>query len=164
VLRENPTFENHPLPDLGLRWWGRFVDGVVIGLPLSLIARIAIHDPVARVPSVIVALLIYDGLCVSIWGQTLGKRVARTRVVPVRPGALRPSVAQAFVRAAMLALPSLLFLLPRPAGGIFFLVGWAFIVFPMLRQRQRRGSPDLLARTIVVDARTYPEAVPDATP
>jgi hypothetical protein len=33
----------------------------------------------------------------------------------------------------------------------------------MLRQRQRRGSPDLLARTIVVDARTYPEAVPDAT-
>jgi uncharacterized RDD family membrane protein YckC len=104
-----------------------------------------------------------DGLCVSIWGQTLGKRAARTRVVPVRPGALRPSLAPAFVRAAMLALSSLLFLLPRPAGGTLFHVGWAFIVFPMLRQRQRRGSPDLLAGTIVVDARTYREAVPDAT-
>ena len=160
-VSERLTFEDHPLPDLGSRWWGRFVDGIVIGLPLSLIVLTALHGLVARLLLVVPALLIYEGVCVSIWGQTAGKRIARTRVVPVRFGNPRPGPAQAFFRTAVVGVPSLLLVLPRPAGILFYDLAFAVIWLPILRQRQRRGLPDLLAGTIVVDARTYRQSVPD---
>jgi len=92
----------------------------------------------------------YEGLCLTRWGRTLGKRAVGTRVVPFRSARPLPSPVQAFVRAAVNASPvAVLFLVRRPSVWTIDLVSAAIWV-PILVQRQRRSLPDLLAGTIVV--------------
>lgn len=89
----------------------------------------------------------------ALWGQTIGKRVAGTRVISYRSAPLVPSPAQAFTRAAVFASPSLFILLSLPSGAILDQLAFAAIWISILGQRNRRGFTDLVAGTIVVDNR-----------
>jgi uncharacterized RDD family membrane protein YckC len=135
-------------PTFGQRFGGRFLDSMImiaIGLPLALtlnrVAAISIGFAIAAV---------YEILGVAIWGQTVGKRVAGTRVVSAVSGDLLP--AQAVMRFA--AYGGLAFI-PTALGIPFVGQLWALVVvLPILRPPLHRGLHDLAARTIVIPTRT----------
>jgi uncharacterized RDD family membrane protein YckC len=148
-VTERRTFQGHFLPDLGARWWGRFVDGILF-LPVTLFVLIALHNAGNLRYVTVVVLFAYEVFCLSRWGQTLGKRVAGTRVISTRAGGAKPTPWQAFLRTAVFVAPDLLILVPRPTGSLLVEVGTGVIVLSILVSRNRRGLHDLVAGTVVV--------------
>lgn len=136
-----------------------------IGFPLGLLLgeRFAPVGTPARLIGLLVAIP-YLGMLGSELGrgQTLGKRVLRLRVVDADGRCLPPS--RAFVRAALLALPSMFsgvrFGSAGPAvlaavwlGGILvFGQGGALIGTVVLNRPTRQGLHDLLVGSYVVQA------------
>jgi uncharacterized RDD family membrane protein YckC len=149
-VRERPMYRDHFLPDLTKRFLGRLIDGLVVS-PITFLVVFVFHDNRFGILLGALTLIIYEGSCVALWGQTIGKRVAGTRVISYRSDSLVPSPAQAFTRAAVFASPSLFILLSLPSGAILDQLAFAAIWISILRQRNRRGLTDLVAGTIVVE-------------
>jgi len=150
--RARPSFDGRALPDLGARWWGRVVDSLIVGLPAGLLVRVVVHGR-ARVAAGAILVFLYEALCYAMWGRTLGKVVAGTRLVG-RESRDRPTVEQALLRALVTSVPTLV-LVPKPLVGILLADLAAIIIYlPVVRGRERRGLHDLLAGTIVISARS----------
>jgi uncharacterized RDD family membrane protein YckC len=136
-------------PTFGQRLGGRFLDGALlflVSLTLSLVL-----DGVRLRTMVFAIAAVYDIAGVAVWGQTIGKRVAGTRVVSMVSDRIEPS--QAVVR--FFTYGGIAFILT--AIGVPFLgeVFTIVVVAPILRAPLHRGLHDLAARTIVVPTRTW---------
>jgi uncharacterized RDD family membrane protein YckC len=135
-------------PTFGQRLGGRLLDGAlmfIVGLPLALTL-----DRAAAVWLGTALAAAYEIIGVAVWGQTVGKRLAGTRVVSMVSPTLLP--AQAAMRFAayggLAAVPTALGI---PLVGQL----WALaVVLPILRAPLHRGLHDMAARTIVVPTRT----------
>jgi len=137
-------------PTFGQRLGGRFLDGAILFLA-SLVLRLAL-DGVALQTMVFSIAALYEIIGIATFGQTIGKRVAGTRVVSAVSGRLEPT--QAVVR--FLAYGGGVFALTAlglPLLGEFLAL---VVVLPILRPPLHRGLHDLAAQTIVVPVRTGP--------
>ncbi len=103
-----------------------------------------------------VGAFVYLTAPVALWGRTLGKVVARTRVVRARDGK-RPTLGQAFERTALLVTPTILTLVSLPyvhpyARLYIFLMTTvaAGIYTSALTREDLAGWHDVYAKTVVV--------------
>jgi uncharacterized RDD family membrane protein YckC len=91
----------------------------------------------------------YQVVCVAVWGRTLGKAAAGTRVVREEdrgPVGWRAAI----VRWAVPAVPTMALAAVSDPGGVVGLL-WAIVVYSgILRDGQPRGLHDQAAGTIVV--------------
>ncbi len=170
--RPPPTFaqgaaETDLLASIGARIGARLLDGLIIGLPLTVLVfaasdisedRKTISTPlwVQLVAAVISAL--YEVVLIRTRGQTVGKRVLGIKVVRVTDGAL-PDWTAAVVRYVLPVVPVLI-----PVPGVFLLsivIYLVAIVHPL-----RQGWHDRAAGTIVVKAEGpfRPSPVPPPPP
>lgn len=136
-------------PTFGQRLGGRILDGGILFL-LAVTLHVALNGAAQETVVFVIAAL-YEIIGVSVWGQTIGKRVAGTRVVSTIADELQPQ--QAVVRflcygGAGFALTVLG--LPLVAELVTFAV-----ILPIIRPPWHRGLHDLAARTIVVPTRTW---------
>ena len=156
LLGSGPRIK-HVIAGPGRRLLGAVVDGalfVVLGAVLSY-AGLSGHDalfaPDARKAGVIAA---YEIVSVALWGRTIGKLVAGTRVVALETGAI-PGWSRAALRWAVPAIVSLGSLVRGDglAGGLVSTVsGVVTIVLyvGLFREPLRQGVHDKVARTVVV--------------
>ncbi|GAA3757109.1 putative RDD family membrane protein YckC [Spinactinospora alkalitolerans] len=160
----------------------RIVDGVIVGVPLGIINGVlgllfftAAMSPVEVDPSTgevtggvstwgtvavtivmfllaSAAALLYEGLCLSKWGATVGKRLLSLRVVPL-DGARQEGLpsATAFLRAGAWWVYLPLMFVP--------VVSWIVWLYPLLNglwplwdQPNRQSLNDKIAKTVVVQA------------
>jgi RDD family/DnaJ domain len=102
----------------------------------------------AVVAGFVLVALAYLVVPSALTGQTLGKRLQRIRVL--RADGSPPGWAGAAARYAPLAIITGIFL-PTPLGQIIFVVALV-VVLGWMRNANRQGWHDRLAKTIVVDA------------
>ena len=173
------------------RLWAMLVDGVLLGAPLYPLIRLQDRSwLIALVLPLPLCLLqlAYNVYCHGRWGQTVGKMVAKIRVVNVdgapiswRQAFLRSSVDaalwHAFVASRMVALSRIgpdeyLALAPAdqwrriaelaPAHDVLDYANWAWFwgeFVVLLFNRRKRAIHDFIAGTVVVH--TAPAPVPD---
>jgi uncharacterized RDD family membrane protein YckC len=141
------------LASIGQRIGARLLDGLIIGLPLTVLVfaasdisedRETISTPlwVQLVAAAVSAL--YEVVLIRSWGQTIGKRVLGIKVVRSTDGAL-PDWTASVVRYVLPVVPVLI-----PVPGVFLLslvIYLVAIVHPL-----RQGWHDRAAGTIVVKA------------
>ena len=141
------------LASIGQRIGARLLDGLIIGLPLTVLVFAAsdisedtktVSTPlwVQLVAAAVSAL--YEIVLIHVWGQTVGKRVLGIKVVRVTDGAL-PDWTAAIVRYVLPVVPVLI-----PVPGVFLLslvIYLVAVVHPL-----RQGWHDRAAGTIVVKA------------
>ncbi|MCU1427873.1 MAG: domain containing protein [Actinomycetia bacterium] len=144
----------------GRRFVGFLVDGFAVQLVwwavLFVIARQS--DSLRNVTRTwwLGALVIdvYIVSAVALWGQTLGKLAAGTRVVAFDDGSL-PGWRRSIIRFLVPAAPSpLLFLLRRSLFvlGPLVSLAWTIVVYVgVFTDRYRRGLHDRAAGTVVID-------------
>ena len=136
-------------PTFGQRLGGRFLDGALlflVSLALSLVL-----DGVRLRTMVFAIAAVYDIAGVAVWGQTIGKRVAGTRVVSMVSDQLEPS--QAVVRFFTYGgIAFVLTALGLPVVGELLTI---VVIAPILRPPLHRGLHDLAAHTIVIPTRTW---------
>ena len=153
-----PTFaqgaaETDLLASIGARIGARLLDGLIIGLPLTILVFAAsdvsedsktISTPVwVQLVAAVVSAL-YEVVLIRTRGQTVGKRVLGIKVVRVTDGAL-PDWTASVVRYVLPVVPVLV-----PVPGVFLLsivIYLVAIVHPL-----RQGWHDRAAGTIVVKA------------
>jgi uncharacterized RDD family membrane protein YckC len=130
---------------LGQRFGGRVVDAIVL-LAVVLPLRFVLDGLAYRLVGAAVSGT-YEVVAIAVWGQTFGKRVAGTWVVSTVAPTLSPG--QAVVRYLLYGGVGLVLSLVYPLlSSLWGIV----IVVSILRNPERRGVPDLAARTIVVSA------------
>lgn len=136
-------------PTFGQRFGGRLLDGLIT-FPVFLALHVALSGAGLRAVVFVIAAA-YEIVGISVWGQTIGKRIVGTRVVSVVSDELQP--AQAVVR--FVAYGGIAFVFTT--FGLFVVAElWAFLVIaPIIRPPLHRGLHDLAARTIVVPTRTW---------
>jgi uncharacterized RDD family membrane protein YckC len=155
------------LASIGQRIGARLLDGLIIGLPLTVLVfaasdvsedRKTISTPlwVQLVAAVVSAL--YEIVLIRTWGQTVGKRVLGIKVVRITDGAL-PDWTASIVRYVLPVVPVLI-----PVSGVFLLsivIYLVAIVHPL-----RQGWHDRAAGTIVVkaDSPSRPSPLPPPPP
>jgi uncharacterized RDD family membrane protein YckC len=157
------------LAGIGQRIGARLLDGLIIGLPLTVLVfaasdisedRRTVSTPlwVQLVAAAVSAL--YEIVLIRTRGQTVGKRVLGIKVVRITDGAL-PDWTASVVRYVLPVVPVLI-----PVPGLFLLsivIYLAAVVHPL-----RQGWHDRAAGTIVVKAeppsRPSPPARPGAPP
>jgi uncharacterized RDD family membrane protein YckC len=168
-----PPAEGEGAPELaepGQRLVARIVDTLVVGLPVVMVLREGFPDlSIERVAPPLVAglLLVYEWIQLTLWGRTVGKRVAGIEVVREDPGRpavdrRRPDVLRALVRAATYCVPIALRPVPvfGAVAGLFWVVNAAAIYETRLEQSaRRRALHDRFAGTVVV---RRPAAAADA--
>lgn len=149
-----------PLAGPGQRLVGALVDSVVLGL-LLWVSRAAFTPGPSKWASAFTLALgaAYEIVGVALWGRTVGKVVARTRVVmlddrsiPGVAGATRRWVVPAAFGLLALALPS-----DGSVARAVFLLGpvWGAVVFlGVLSNRRRQGLHDRAAGTVVLTAQS----------
>jgi uncharacterized RDD family membrane protein YckC len=135
----------------GQRLVARIVDTLIVGIPVvTLTSWAAGGSTSAAVPITLAcALFLYDAVQFALWGRTLGKRVARIRVVSAATGEpIDPR--QAAVRAAIYAAPIAF----RSVGLLAIIVGlfWLFEVGLLLERPLRQALHDRAAGTVVIGA------------
>jgi uncharacterized RDD family membrane protein YckC len=142
--------------NLGRRFLARLVDTVV----MILVATAALspfsetdaagdrvlRPPVGVVALVIVAVLLYEVLMVAWRGQTLGKIVAKVRVVSVTPPDKTPSLVEAGRRVLV---PGMVGLLAIPIPALLPLAV-ALVYLSAALRPDGRGVPDRVGRTRVI--------------
>ncbi len=106
----------------------------------------------------------YEIVSVALWGRTIGKLVAATRVVALESGAT-PGLSRAVLRWAVPAIVSLgsLFQSDGLAGGLASMVSGVVTIVVyvgLLKEPLRQGVHDKVAGTVVV---LVPRADEDAT-
>lgn len=151
-----PDDESIPLAGPGRRLVGYLLDGFVLGLPTALVFLLT--GPSRWVTALGLAFgALYEIVSIAIWGRTLGKLAARTRVVVLDTWAV-PGWARAAIRWIVAAGPGLA-AVPIPSGwsisGLVPILGlvWSAVVFwGLLTHPLRQGLHDRAAETIVVIA------------
>ncbi|MZE79395.1 RDD family protein, partial [Streptomyces sp. SID5475] len=145
-----------PLASLGRRLLARIIDGLLIGIPVGLVAGGLIggfgfgdNDDMGPSTGVQLAILlvyfVYEGLMLSRSGQTVGKMLMKIRVAMVANGAV-PAGNPGWTRAAVYSLPQLVPCL----GFVFWLVN---VLFCTWDKPFRQCLHDKAAKTVVVSAR-----------
>jgi len=137
----------------GQRLVARLIDTLVLGLPVTLVARAVLPATTADVviPVALAASVIgYDTILLGRWGRTLGKRVTGIGVVSARDGAV-PGFAVALLRATVYAGP--IAMRPVPVLGLLAGIVWVAGVALVLRAPERSALHDRAAGTTVV---TFP--------
>ncbi|MCP9211008.1 RDD family protein [Streptomyces cucumeris] len=142
-----------PLAHLGRRLIARIIDALLIGIPVGLImaAILGGYDPVdgsARSSSVTVVYalvyFVYEGLMLTRYGQTVGKKAMKIRVAMLENG--QPPVGQpGWVRAGVYALPEIV----PCCGFIFWLIN---VLWCTWDRPYRQCLHDKAAKTVVVSA------------
>ena len=156
--RRTPAFavaaaESGRLASIGQRIGARLLDGLIIGLPLTVLVFVAsdvsenretISTPlwVQLVAAAVSAF--YEIVLIRTRGQTIGKRVLGIKVVRVTDGAL-PDWTAAVVRYVLPVVPSLI-----PVPGVVLLTPVIFLV--AIVHPLRQGWHDRAAGTIVIRA------------
>jgi len=159
-----PASGTNSLASIGSRWLARLIDLLVVGVPYVAVASVVVliatsgdsagddataaADPRAQVlfwgPPLALAVL-YETICVTLWGQTLGKLALGVRVARVANGRC-PLWWESAIR---IALPSVVAVVPHPLAKVVSIVLYAVAMFDPLR----RSIPDRAAGTVVVRAR-----------
>jgi uncharacterized RDD family membrane protein YckC len=147
--------ETDLLASIGSRIGARLLDGLIVGLPLTILVfaasdvsedRRTVSTPLwVQVVAAAVSAA-YEIVLIRTWGQTVGKRVLRIKVVRVTDGAL-PDWTASVVRYVLPVVPVLI-----PLPGVFLLslvIYLAAVVHPL-----RRGWHDRAAGTLVLKAET----------
>ncbi|MGP4000550.1 RDD family protein [Streptomyces sp. 8N706] len=117
-----------PLANRGRRLLARIIDGILIGVPVSVIMVLIVgyYDPwdpddsgrSATVQgTVMLVYFIYEGLMLSNSGQTVGKKLMRVRVALLENGGV-PAGSVGWIRAAVYTLP----LFVPCCGFVFWLI------------------------------------------
>ena len=150
------------LAGIGLRSLARLVDAIVLGVPflfgLAIVATVASGgspDPESTLASdsaaawmwgaAIALAIVYETICVTLWGQTLGKLLMGVRVVRLVNGRC-PLWWEAAIR---IALPGAVAVIPDPlAKAVALALYGVAVADPM-----RRNVPDRAAGTVVVRSR-----------
>ncbi|MEK8171098.1 RDD family protein [Streptomyces sp. M19] len=141
-----------PLASLGRRLLARIVDGLIIGIPVSVVMSLAMgattrrgrrqvdrhHDRVRH------RVLPLRGIMLTTSGQTVGKRLTRIRVAMLDDGRV-PSGSPGWMRAGVYALPEIV----PCCGFVFWLVN---VLWCTWDRPYRQCLHDKAARTVVVSA------------
>ncbi|QKV94719.1 RDD family protein [Streptomyces sp. NA02950] len=142
-----------PLAHLGRRLIARIIDALLVGIPVGLVmaAILGGYDPVdgsarSSTVTIVYALVyfVYEGLMLTHYGQTVGKKAMKIRVAMLENG--QPPVGQpGWVRAGVYALPEIV-----PCCGFIF---WLLNVLWCTWDRPyRQCLHDKAAKTVVVSA------------
>ncbi len=165
-LESGPRIE-HVIAGPGRRLLGAVVDGAVwlaVGTGLSYAGLSGDDAAFARAVTMAALIAAYEIVSVALWGRTIGKLVAGTRVVALESGAT-PGLSRAVLRWAVPAIVSLgsLFQSDGLAGGLASMVSGVVTIVVyvgLLKEPLRQGVHDKVAGTVVV---LVPRADEDAT-
>lgn len=120
---------------LGSRFGARFIDGVLFGLlEWFVISNWENTELLIGLVGFFLLTLVNDWVLVAITGQSVGKMIARVKVVNAQDHAVPPTWGQAFLRWIVFSLPVI--------GFISTLV--------LLFREDQRGLHDFAAKTVVV--------------
>ncbi|MFN2606301.1 MAG: RDD family protein [Acidimicrobiales bacterium] len=156
-----PDPDRDRLATIGSRAAARLLDGLIVGLPLTVLvfvtsdvntARNTVSTPAAVQVLAVVVAAVYEVMLIHTRGQTVGKRVMGIQVVRVNDGRF-PDWTASVMRYLLPVLPAFL---PIPGAFLLSLVIYLVAVPHPLR----RGWHDRAAGTIVVKAGPPPD--PDA--
>jgi uncharacterized RDD family membrane protein YckC len=130
-------------PGFGPRLLARLLDGVIVIVPLALLA-LAVDGTPGRILGVVLAAAYEIGMT-SQHGQTIGKRVLGLRIVDAGTGD-QPTLGQLTLRWLVLGIATSLlsYLLPG-VGGLYSLL----VLLPVLQPPLHRGLHDRASGTIV---------------
>jgi uncharacterized RDD family membrane protein YckC len=138
-----------PLASLGRRLLARIVDGLIIAIPVMLIAGAVQgwdwnedNEMPWRQLAFVLGYLVYEGLMLTASGQTVGKRLLKIKVLMLADGAI-PAGASGWARAAVYNLPPLV-----PCIGFVFWI--ANVLFCTWDKPYRQCLHDKAAKTVVV--------------
>lgn len=145
------------LATMGRRFLARLIDGLVIGVPatvvfIGLLVGVVVPEPrrwwilLFVVPGAILVAWVYEGLLIGLRGATVGKRAVGVRVVTRRAAALGkagPGLGVGLARAAVVTLPGLL-----PCVGWFVTV--LVSVSPFFDEMARQGWQDKAVGAYVI--------------
>lgn len=137
------------LADLWQRFWGAFVDGLLLGVPAGILAFVAASagkpDSVGLLIDLLilvyVVFLVVQGMSVSAHAATIGKRFMGTRIVRTNGDPI--SVPRWLLRQIPLGLAGRI-----PLIGPFIALGNVLFIFG----EERRCLHDQLADTRVIKA------------
>ncbi|OMI33808.1 RDD family protein [Streptomyces sparsogenes] len=140
-----------PLANRGRRLVARIVDALIIGIPVGLVMAVLVgdYDPVnnnneATAMTIVYALVyfVYEGLMLTKYGQTVGKKVMRIRVAMLENGEI-PAGQPGWLRAGTYALPEIV----PCCGFIFWLVN---VLWCTWDRPFHQCLHDKVAKTVVV--------------
>jgi uncharacterized RDD family membrane protein YckC len=131
--------------------WSVTATAIVIPLLVSLAPRYPRAEGAfvgLTILTIFGGYFLYDGVQLALWGRTLGKRVARLRVVAAHPAGERLSVGRAYGRAACYPLGFTLI-------GVFPIIGMINLlnVLWLCWDQSRQCLHDKIAKTLVIDDR-----------
>jgi uncharacterized RDD family membrane protein YckC len=152
-VRTAPDEDVEPiiLASIGQRALGLIIDSFLLALVILPLAYATVQKIIEKPDDAVVPLwltamaagvgLIYNWALVAMWGQTLGKRIMRIRVVAVDGG--RVGFQQAGIRAIV---PTAVQLVPWGVGGVLSIVVYLWAIMDAHRQ----GLHDKAAGTLVI--------------
>ncbi|MFI0821617.1 RDD family protein [Streptomyces sp. NPDC021098] len=142
-----------PLAHRGRRLVARIIDGLIIGIPLGLIMALiwGTYYPMGNGSDArsslftlvyVLVYFIYEGLMLTHYGQTVGKKAMKIRVAILETG--EPPVGRpGWARAATYSLPEIV----PCCGFVFWLVN---VLWCTWDRPYRQCLHDKVARTVVV--------------
>ena len=160
--------ETDLLATIGQRFLARLLDGLIVGLPLTILVfaasdisqdRNTVDTPLWVQLFAAATSALYEVVLIRVWGQTVGKRVLGIKVVRVTDGTL-PDWTASVIRYLLPVVPVLV---PVPGAFLLSLVIYLVAVTNPLRQ----GWHDRAAGTIVIKAETrsrFTRPVPPPAP
>jgi uncharacterized RDD family membrane protein YckC len=149
----DPLADMPPLAHLGRRLVARIIDGLIIGIPVGLVMALILgtYYPMgdgsdarssAFTLAYVLVYFVYEGLMLTHYGQTLGKKAMKIRVAMLETGAT-PVGRPGWARAATYALPEIV----PCCGFVFWLVN---VLWCTWDRPYRQCLHDKVARTVVV--------------
>ncbi|MGW2329087.1 RDD family protein [Streptomyces sp. NPDC001700] len=150
---DDPLAGMPPLAHLGRRLAARILDGLIIGIPIGVIMALILgtyypmgdgSDARSSVFTLVyvLAYFVYEGLMLTRYGQTLGKKAMKIRVAILETGET-PAGGPGWVRAAVYALPEIV----PCCGAVFWLVN---VLWCTWDRPYRQCLHDKAAKTVVV--------------
>ncbi|MEU5030447.1 RDD family protein [Streptomyces milbemycinicus] len=140
-----------PLANRGRRLVARIIDALIVGIPVGLVMAVLLgdYDPVnnndeATAITIVYALVyfLYEGLMLTKYGQTVGKKVMKIRVALLENGEI-PAGQPGWLRAGTYALPEIV----PCCGFIFWLVN---VLWCTWDKPYHQCLHDKVAKTVVV--------------
>ncbi|MES4908027.1 MULTISPECIES: RDD family protein [unclassified Streptomyces] len=140
-----------PLANRGRRLVARIIDALIVGIPVGLVMAVLIgdYDPVnnndeATAMTVVYALVyfLYEGLMLTKYGQTVGKKVMKIRVALLANGEI-PAGQPGWLRAGTYALPEIV----PCCGFVFWLIN---VLWCTWDKPYHQCLHDKVAKTVVV--------------
>ena len=127
-------------------WFGDLIINILV---TSLVVNIGWNYLIATL-----LIGVYRFVCVGVWGETIGYRLANIRVVRYEDGASLPTWKQSFIRVAVfLVIPLIGAFMPDAIGSGLAVLGvlWALVlVFSITNDDESRGLHDRMSETAVI--------------